>query len=132
VAAAYRRHNLKATVAPFFDDMPERFLSSDLVITRAGAGTLAELAVCGRASILVPYSFAAGGHQKKNALAFIRQGAAHMLESHELSGAALAQQVLALIDAPERLQTMSQQARLLAQPQAAQIIVDECCRLVAA
>ena len=132
VVAAYRRHNLQATVAPFFDDMLERFLASDLVIARAGAGTLAELAVCGRPSILIPYSFAAGDHQKNNALTFIRQGAAQMLESHDLNGAALAQQLIALINAPELLHTMSRQARLLAQPRAAQLIVDECCRLAAA
>jgi UDP-N-acetylglucosamine--N-acetylmuramyl-(pentapeptide) pyrophosphoryl-undecaprenol N-acetylglucosamine transferase len=132
VTDAYRRHNLQAEVAPFFDNMVECFLASDLVIARAGAGTLAELAVCGRASILIPYSFAAGDHQKKNALMFVGQGAAQLLESHELNSAVLAQQIIDLIGAPERLREMSQQARLLAHPQAAQIIVDECCRMATA
>ena len=100
VAAAYRQHSLQAEVAPFFDDMLERFIASDLVIARAGAGTLAELAVCGRASILIPYPFAAGDHQKKNALMFTRQGAAQLLESHELNSAVLAQQVIDLIRCP--------------------------------
>jgi UDP-N-acetylglucosamine--N-acetylmuramyl-(pentapeptide) pyrophosphoryl-undecaprenol N-acetylglucosamine transferase len=132
VTDAYRRHSLQAEVAPFFDDMLTRFLDSDLVIARAGAGTLAELAVCGRAAILIPYSFAAGDHQKKNALTYTGQGAALLLESRELNSAVLAQKVIDLIRAPERLHAMEQQARVLAQPQAAQIIVDECCRLAAA
>jgi len=132
VAEAYRRSSLQAEVAPFFDGMLERFIASDLVIARAGAGTLAELAVCGRASILIPYRFAAGDHQKKNAEMFTRQGAALLLESRELNSTVLAQKVIDLICTPERLENMAQQARLLAQPQAAQIIVDECCRLAAA
>jgi UDP-N-acetylglucosamine--N-acetylmuramyl-(pentapeptide) pyrophosphoryl-undecaprenol N-acetylglucosamine transferase len=132
VTAAYQQHGLQAEVAPFFDNMLERFIESDLVIARAGAGTLAELAVCSRASILIPYPFAAGDHQKKNAQMFAQQGAALLLESHELNSAVLAQQVLDVIGSSERLRHMSQQARLLAQPQAAQIIVDECCRLAAA
>jgi UDP-N-acetylglucosamine--N-acetylmuramyl-(pentapeptide) pyrophosphoryl-undecaprenol N-acetylglucosamine transferase len=132
VADAYRQHSVQAEVAPFFDDILARFIASDLVVARAGAGTLAELALCGRASILIPYPFAAGDHQKKNALMFVGQGAAQLLESHELNSAVLAQQIIDLIGAPERLQHMSQQARLLAHPQAAQIIVDECCRMVAA
>ncbi len=132
VADAYRQHSVQAEVAPFFDDILVRFIASDLVVARAGAGTLAELALCGRASILIPYPFAAGDHQKKNALMFVGQGAAQLLESHELNSAVLAQQIIDLIGAPERLQQMSQQARLLAHPQAAQIIVDECCRMVAA
>jgi UDP-N-acetylglucosamine--N-acetylmuramyl-(pentapeptide) pyrophosphoryl-undecaprenol N-acetylglucosamine transferase len=132
VADAYQRHGLQAEVSAFFDDMLERFMASDLVVARAGAGTLAELAVCGRASILIPYRFASGDHQKKNAQMFRRQGAAVLIESHELNSAVLAQRVIDLIRGPERLRAMEQQARSLAQPQAAKIIVDECCRLVAA
>jgi len=132
VAAAYRQHGLEADIAPFFEDMLQRFVDSDVVVARAGAGTLAELAVCGRASILIPYPYAAGDHQKKNALTFSRQGAAFLLESRDLNAAALARQILDLMCSPERLRIMEQQALLLAQPQAARIIVDECCRLHAA
>ncbi|MBM4309528.1 MAG: undecaprenyldiphospho-muramoylpentapeptide beta-N-acetylglucosaminyltransferase [Deltaproteobacteria bacterium] len=132
VEAAYRQHGLQACVAPFFDDMLARFLHSDLVIARAGAGTLAELAVCGLPAILIPYPFAAGDHQRKNARMFERQGAALVLDSRDLSSDVLARSVLDLIGAPGRLQDMARQARQLAQPRAAQIIVDECCRLAAA
>lgn len=132
VEAAYRRHGLQAVVAPFFDDMLARFLSADLVIARAGAGTLAELAVCGRASILIPYPFAAGDHQRKNALMFERQAGALVLDSRDLTSDALARCVLGLIADPARLRHMAQQAASLARPRAAQIIVDECCRLAAA
>jgi len=132
VAEAYRQHGLQACVAPFFDDMLERFMRSDLVIARAGAGTLAELAVCGLPAILIPYPFAAGDHQRGNARMFERQGAALVLDSRELDSSLLARHVIDLIKSPERLQRMAQQARMLARPRAAQIIVDECCRLAAA
>jgi UDP-N-acetylglucosamine--N-acetylmuramyl-(pentapeptide) pyrophosphoryl-undecaprenol N-acetylglucosamine transferase len=132
VEAAYRQSGCHAVVAGFFDDMLERLAAADIVIARAGAGTLAELAACGRASILIPYRYAAGDHQRKNALAFVRSGAALLLESHELSGSALAHMVLDLLGNPGRLRDLERQARLLARPRAAQIIVDECCRLVTA
>jgi len=132
VQDAYRRAGLQATVAPFFDDMLARFLETDLVISRAGAGTLAELAACGRASILIPYPFAAGDHQRKNALMFQQQGAALLLEARDLSSEVLARRVIDLLGESGRLRRMAQQARLLAQPRAAQIIVEECCRLAAA
>lgn len=132
VQGAYRDAGLPAAVAPFFGDMLARFLQSDLVIARAGAGTLAELAMCGRASILIPYPFAAGNHQKKNAQLFKDKGAALLIESHELTSELLARRISELAGEPGRLLHMERQSRLLAQPRAAQIIVDECCRLAAA
>ena len=71
------------TVVPFVDDMPGAFADADLVICRAGAGAVAELAAAGKPAILVPYPYAADDHQAKNAAALERTGAARMVLDRE-------------------------------------------------
>ena len=126
LTAVYRTFGFDAQVVPFVDDMIAAYGKAHLIISRAGAATLAEIALCGRAAILIPYPFAANNHQERNAQVFVEQGAALMIRSPELSGERLAQAILDGEQHRDRLEEMGKQARTLAQPQAAQMIVDIC------
>ncbi len=125
VAGAYAEHpGLDADVRPFLDDMPVRLADADLVVCRAGATTLAELAAAGRPAILVPFPFAADDHQRANAEAVRDAGAALMIEDRNLDGARCAAEIAALAsDRPRRL-GMAAAARTLARPDAARRIAD--------
>jgi UDP-N-acetylglucosamine--N-acetylmuramyl-(pentapeptide) pyrophosphoryl-undecaprenol N-acetylglucosamine transferase len=93
VNEAYTRHNLKVFAAPFLYDMAEAYNLADLVICRAGASTLAEITAVGRAAILIPYPFAAGGHQEANARKMADIGAAKIILDKELDGQILAKTI---------------------------------------
>lgn len=115
-------------VAAFIDDMPAAHREADLVISRSGAGAVSELAAAGRPSILVPFPFAADDHQRHNALALARAGAAVVMEDRDCSGEALARLLLDLRTRPEELERMSLAARSLARPggawRAADVLVE--------
>ncbi|MEN9207870.1 MAG: undecaprenyldiphospho-muramoylpentapeptide beta-N-acetylglucosaminyltransferase [Gloeomargarita sp. GMQP_bins_120] len=104
----------------FFPDMATWMARAQLVIARAGAGTLTELALLGKPAILVPYPWAADDHQRHNAAIFAQQGAAVVIPQAELTPEVLAQTVAQLAAQPERLARMSQQMRQLAVPDSAQ------------
>ena len=97
---------------------------ADLVVSRAGAMTLAELAASGRPAILVPFGAAAHGHQAANALVFSRAGAAVTIEEPALDGARLAEAIRSLFADPSRLAGMASAARSLAAPEAARRLAD--------
>jgi UDP-N-acetylglucosamine--N-acetylmuramyl-(pentapeptide) pyrophosphoryl-undecaprenol N-acetylglucosamine transferase len=107
---------------PFIDDMSEAFADADLVLCRAGATTLAELTVAGKAAILVPLRSAADDHQTWNAKALVAQGAAVMLAETELG--ALGQTVSGLVADPEKVRTIEKRARALGRPDAAGRVAD--------
>ncbi|MBM3307792.1 MAG: undecaprenyldiphospho-muramoylpentapeptide beta-N-acetylglucosaminyltransferase [Candidatus Eisenbacteria bacterium] len=119
VREAAGKAGARAVVEAFFDDVGRAYAASDLVVARAGATTLAEIALVGRPSILVPYPHATEGHQLRNARAFERGGAAVVVEDGALSGRALAEKVLALLDDTPLLASMADGARKLARPDAA-------------
>ncbi len=125
VVRAYASHPaLTADVRPFLDDMSQRLAAADLVICRAGATTLAELAAAGRPAILVPFPFASDDHQRANAEAVRDAGAAVMIEDRDLDGARCATEIARLaIDRPRR-DRMAAAARTLARPDAAERIAD--------
>ena len=125
VRDGYRRAGLEVRVEPFLFAMDREMKSADVVICRAGATTLAELAAAGNASILIPLPTATDDHQRKNALALVSQGAAQMIEQRALTGERLASEIVALIADPERRRRMSDAARRLARPDAAKTIVDK-------
>jgi len=129
VRAGYRGAGLAARVEPFLYAMDREMKSADVVISRAGATTIAELAAVGRAAILVPLPTAADDHQKKNAEVFARAGAAELIEQKDLTGALLADRLLALAGDAKRRAEMSQAARRLARPDAAKRIVDRVLEL---
>lgn len=131
VEGRYREMGIAAEVLPFVQDMAAAYARADLVVCRAGATTLAELAVVGRPSILIPYPFAADDHQRANAATWVRHGAAELITDAALNGARLATSVLALARERERLERMADAARHLAVPDATLRVV-EVCRQVAA
>jgi UDP-N-acetylglucosamine--N-acetylmuramyl-(pentapeptide) pyrophosphoryl-undecaprenol N-acetylglucosamine transferase len=114
----------RATVTKYIDNMVAAFGAVDLVVCRAGATTTAELIAAGKASIMIPFPFAADDHQRKNAEALQHAGAARMILQQDLSGDALAQEITALIREPDRITAMQQAARKLARGDAAAVVVD--------
>jgi UDP-N-acetylglucosamine--N-acetylmuramyl-(pentapeptide) pyrophosphoryl-undecaprenol N-acetylglucosamine transferase len=110
---------VRARAAAFLDDMPAAYAQAHLVVSRAGAGAVAELAAAGMPSVLVPFPFAADDHQLRNAEAMQRAGAAVLLEERELSGRTLGETLSRLAAAPEELERMSRAARALARRGAA-------------
>jgi UDP-N-acetylglucosamine--N-acetylmuramyl-(pentapeptide) pyrophosphoryl-undecaprenol N-acetylglucosamine transferase len=124
VREGYSRAGLAARVEPFLYDMDREMKAADFVICRAGATTLAELAAAGRASVLIPLPTATDDHQRKNAEAFVRHGAAVMIEQRELTGERLAGEVIALAADAGRRARLAASAKGLARPDAAAAIVD--------
>lgn len=128
--AAYLAANIEADVVPFEDDMAATYAWADLVICRAGALTLAELAAAGLPAILVPYPHAVDDHQTRNAEAMVAKGAARLVPE---GGDFIKRLGLAFeqIGGRERLLAMAQAARTLAKPDAAKRIADACMGVVA-
>jgi len=124
VRAAYGSYAGRHEVGAFFDDMPARVASADIVVSRAGASTISELCAAGRPAILVPYPHAADDHQRHNAETLCEAGAAMLLPDDELNGTTLAAAVARLVDDPDRRREMARAARSLAQPDAAGRIAD--------
>ena len=124
VTAAYAQAARDATVLPFLDDMEARYAAADLVLSRSGATTCAELAAAGKAAILVPFAQAAGDHQRINAEAFAKAGAALVIPEAGLTGEGLAAAVRGLIDDPHRISDMEKAARGLAHKNAAVRVAD--------
>jgi UDP-N-acetylglucosamine--N-acetylmuramyl-(pentapeptide) pyrophosphoryl-undecaprenol N-acetylglucosamine transferase len=125
VASAYRDYPAGGSeVRAFLDDMPARLQAADLVVCRAGATTLAELAAAGRPAILVPYPHAADDHQTLNARAVEEAGAAESIRDEGLDGKTLAARILSLAADPERRIRMARAARGLAVPDATSRIAD--------
>jgi len=119
-----------ADVRPFIHDMAAQFERADVLISRSGATTAAEVAAAGKAAILVPFPFAADDHQRKNAEAFERAGAARMIAQQELTPERLAQELKRLIDNAEEIDRMEEASRKLGRPDSAKHAVDLAMSLV--
>ena len=130
VKKAYAEIDCVAEVTPFIGNIGACYRAADLVICRAGALTLAELAELGKAAILVPFPFAAHDHQVFNARAFAEKGAAVMQVESELTAAGLSDVIENLITQPERREQMARAAAELARPQARTQIVNHCLELI--
>jgi UDP-N-acetylglucosamine--N-acetylmuramyl-(pentapeptide) pyrophosphoryl-undecaprenol N-acetylglucosamine transferase len=113
---------VRAVVFPFVTEIHEAYAAADVVVSRAGAMTLAEIAASGVPAILVPFPHAAYDHQVKNAQSLTERGAATMILDQELSGERLAQELLALLRDRETLVRFSAHARTFARPDAAERI----------
>ena len=124
VRSAYEAQGVAAEVSPFITDMPRAFAEADLIVCRAGASALAELAAAGKASILVPYPFAADQHQLRNAQAMEAAGAARVVTDAEWNGRRFVQECETVLKSPSILATMEQAARGQARPGAAQRAAD--------
>jgi len=133
VKAAYIENGLAdAAVAPFFHDMAGRFEMADLIISRAGATTIAELIVARRAAILVPFAGAADDHQAKNAGELARVGAAEVILEKDLSPGLLAGRIKFYIENRERTMEMQSNLAALRTNRPADLIADLCFTLIGA
>ncbi|XXF76455.1 undecaprenyldiphospho-muramoylpentapeptide beta-N-acetylglucosaminyltransferase [Myxococcaceae bacterium GXIMD 01537] len=124
VRQGYAQRGFMADVVEFIDDMSAAYARADLVVCRAGATTLAELTVCKKASVLVPFPFATDNHQEVNARALVDAGAALMFRESELTGPKLAEQLRALKGDPQKLKQMEKRAGLLGRPEASKELAD--------
>ncbi|TVR05896.1 MAG: undecaprenyldiphospho-muramoylpentapeptide beta-N-acetylglucosaminyltransferase [Salinarimonadaceae bacterium] len=118
VRAAHAAAGIDAEVAPFFDDIPARLAEAQLVISRAGASSIADITVIGRPAILIPYAAAAADHQTANARALAATGAAEILPEAALTPESLARSVENLLTAPDPAQVMAAAALAAGRPDA--------------
>jgi UDP-N-acetylglucosamine--N-acetylmuramyl-(pentapeptide) pyrophosphoryl-undecaprenol N-acetylglucosamine transferase len=112
----------RVQVVPFIADMPQALANADLVIARSGASAVSEICAVGRPSLLVPYPFASGDHQRVNAESLVRAGAAVCLSSSEASADRISREISALFDNSARLCGMAERATALGRPEAARAI----------
>jgi UDP-N-acetylglucosamine--N-acetylmuramyl-(pentapeptide) pyrophosphoryl-undecaprenol N-acetylglucosamine transferase len=129
VRGAYRDAGLPARVEPFLYAMDREMKQADVIVSRAGATTIAELTAAGRAAILIPLPTATDDHQKKNAEVLARAGAAELVEQKDLTGAVMSERLLALVHDADRRARTADAARRLARPDAARVIVDRALEL---
>lgn len=129
VGIGYEKHGIQAEVAGFFTDMAKIYSRADLVISRAGATTLAELAVLGMPVLLIPFPFAADDHQTKNAQIFVRGGGAKIFAEHGLDGKQLAAEINTILTLPEQMAEMGDKMRKMGKADATGKIVDICQEL---
>lgn len=123
VAAFYAEHGIDADVQPFFHDVPRRMSEAQLVISRAGASSIADLTVIGRPAILIPYAAAAGDHQTANARGLVEAGAAILIPEKRLDVSALTEQIGAVLGNPKAAQQMSHAALAAGAPDATDRLV---------
>lgn len=125
VRHAYEHSGFHAIVLGFCDEMDAVYAAADLVVSRAGAGTLAELAACGVPSILVPFPAAVDDHQTANAHAYADRGAAEIVAEKNLEGTELGQRIARLLGDSVRQEHMRRGARQQSSPEAAERIAEE-------
>jgi UDP-N-acetylglucosamine--N-acetylmuramyl-(pentapeptide) pyrophosphoryl-undecaprenol N-acetylglucosamine transferase len=124
VRQSYGGSTATVELASFFDDVPARLARAQLVIARAGASTVAELAMVGRPALLVPYPHAADDHQTDNARAFAGSGGGWLIPQAELSAERLARFLEEILTAPERLAAAAAAAHAMGRPDAASRLAD--------
>ncbi|MFP7673752.1 UDP-N-acetylglucosamine--N-acetylmuramyl-(pentapeptide) pyrophosphoryl-undecaprenol N-acetylglucosamine transferase [Marivita sp. S0852] len=119
VAAYYAENGITADVQPFFNDLPNRMSEAQLVISRSGASSVADISVIGRPSILVPYAAATGDHQTANAQGLVEAGAAIRIPESMLTVESLSEQIAAVLNNPDAALQMSLAAVRYSKPDAA-------------
>ncbi len=120
----YREAGISCEVRPFFDDVPERIAASQLIISRAGASAVAEIASIGRPSILIPFAAAANDHQSANAAGLVDAGAAVQVTEGGVSAELLASSIAGILSDPARATGMAGAARKAAHPDATTKLAD--------
>jgi UDP-N-acetylglucosamine--N-acetylmuramyl-(pentapeptide) pyrophosphoryl-undecaprenol N-acetylglucosamine transferase len=126
----YVEHGMASDARAFFKDMDQQYQKADLVICRAGATTVAEIAALGKGVIFIPFPFAADNHQVLNAQSLVRAGAAEMIDEKDLSGKSLARRINHYVRHPEVLKRMGARCRALGRLDAATMIVGDCYDLI--
>ncbi|MDO9566489.1 MAG: undecaprenyldiphospho-muramoylpentapeptide beta-N-acetylglucosaminyltransferase [Candidatus Desulfaltia sp.] len=130
VKRAYVKSGISCMVKSFFDDMASQYHNADLVVCRAGATTVAEVAAIGKGVIFIPYPFAADNHQVLNAGSLENAGAAEMILQKDLSGKKLAERIEHYASSPGVLKGMASRAKSIGRSDAAEAIVNDCYRLI--
>lgn len=125
-AERYRNVGVEAQVAPFIQNMAQAYSWADLVVCRAGALTISELAAAGLPSLLIPLPHAIDDHQSRNADYLAREGAAFVMPQATTGVAEMAARLKEVLMQPEQLNTMARTARRLAMPDATRTVVDVC------
>lgn len=120
----YHSQGFKGTVLPFTHEMPDAYAVSDLIISRAGATTLAELTACGKAVILVPYPYSAGHHQESNAKKLWDIGAAQVVLDKDLNGKTLSDLIKYLLNDPDAIGEMERTSKSLGSSDALTKVVE--------
>lgn len=124
VRAFYDEHCIRAEVEPFFSDVPRRMAEAQLVISRSGASSVADLSVVGRPAILIPYPYATADHQAANAQALVDAGGAIRIPERQLNPAMLAEHVASVLDNPDGALQMARASLSTGKPEAAQTLAD--------
>ena len=124
VTAFYADPGIEAEVSTFFDDIPRRFSEAQLIISRSGASSVADIAVIGRPSILIPYAAATADHQTANARALVEADAAILIPEKRLDPGTLAAQIGLILTNPEAAAKMAGRARTAGRPDAAERLAD--------
>ena len=123
VETYYANHGVTADVQPFFADVPARISEAQLVSSRAGASSVADLSVIGRPAILVPFAAATGDHQTANAQGLAQAGAATVIQERDLEVAPLKDEIEAIFTDPKRASAMAQAALAAGTPDATERLV---------
>jgi UDP-N-acetylglucosamine--N-acetylmuramyl-(pentapeptide) pyrophosphoryl-undecaprenol N-acetylglucosamine transferase len=123
---AYTRAGVEATLSPFIEEMADAYAWADLVLCRAGAITIAELAAVGVGAILVPFPHAVDDHQTHNAAWLVRAGAAELMQQQAIDAPTLAGRLQALLPDREALLAMAKRARGVAKPDATAALEQAC------
>jgi len=117
-------------VTPFIHDLGIAYSAADIIISRAGALSLAELCLYGKPSILIPLPTAAGNHQEINARIMEKEGASIVILQKNLSSELLDISLSSLIDSEEKLKNMAERAKAIAKPDSAKLIIDDILRIM--
>ena len=125
IGERYRNAGLAAEATEFIHDMGAAYRWADLVVCRSGASSLAEITALGKAAIVIPYPYAIGDHQAKNARVLESRGAVRVILDKDLGDAALVKEIRRLVEQPEALQKLAENSRKLGRPEAARTIARE-------
>jgi UDP-N-acetylglucosamine--N-acetylmuramyl-(pentapeptide) pyrophosphoryl-undecaprenol N-acetylglucosamine transferase len=130
IRESYRKTGFKGTITPFIYQMGEAYAVADIVVSRAGATTLAELTALGKPAILIPYPYAAGQHQELNARKLLEMGAAKMIRDSELKGESLANSIREMYTNETMRAEMQRNSRAVGRPEACSKVVDIAMSLI--
>ncbi len=123
VTAFYDEHGIAADVQPFFKDVPARMSEAQLVISRSGASSVADISVIGRPAILIPFAAAAGDHQTANARGLTEAGGATLIPENLLTADALSEQIATILSTPHGANQMASAALSAGKPDATEALV---------
>jgi UDP-N-acetylglucosamine--N-acetylmuramyl-(pentapeptide) pyrophosphoryl-undecaprenol N-acetylglucosamine transferase len=130
VRQGYEKNGVSAEVAPFFTDMAALYTQADFVVARAGATTLAELAVMGLPALLIPYPYAADDHQAKNGDYYVQGGGAEMYREEKLDAPFLEERIKQLLADPQKMAVMADNMKKMGKPEATRLIVEDCLQRI--